>query len=127
MGEAKRILIIDDAMFQSEILKEIFKNEFGFNVEVEISDGFEVAEKLILEKDFDLILIDYILGISITAVEVKRKLISATETLAKWALLSGLDISSLQEQHSEEGFDCFIHKGDYLLVTESVRSQLYPK
>lgn len=120
----KRVLIIDDAVFQSEILREIFQNEFGDQVEVEISREFEDSKSFIEANDFDLILIDYLLAPNVTGVTLKKRLIEEVSTKSKWMLLSALDVSELREKHDEEGFEDFVHKGDYKIVTNAVASIL---
>lgn len=126
MGDRKRVLIIDDAVFQSEILSEVFNNEFGDKVEVEIAREYDDAEEFILGKDFDLILIDYLLGPKTTAVTLKTKIVAELKTNAKWVLLSALDVNQLKEKHSDEGFVDFVHKSDYRVVTSSVKAILFP-
>tara|TARA_B110000211_G_C13970664_1_gene504832 strand:+ start:561 stop:947 length:387 start_codon:yes stop_codon:yes gene_type:complete len=126
MGGVKRILIIDDAVFQSEVLREVFINELGDKVEVEISKSYEDSEELILGLDFDLILIDYLLGPTVTAIDFKSKLILETESKAKWVLLSALDVVALEEKHGDEGFAGFVHKSDYRVVSDKVKEVLFP-
>lgn len=127
MGGAKRILIIDDAVFQSEVLKEVFNHEFGNSLKVEIVDGFETAKSLVLQKDFDLILIDFHLGDGKTGVNVKDQLLKETNTKAKWILLSALDVLELKEQYANKGFSEFVHKSDYRIVSECVKAHLLLK
>jgi DNA-binding response OmpR family regulator len=126
MGVKKRVLIIDDAVFQSEILAEVFQNEFGDKIEIEIARAYEDAEDFILGKDFDLILIDYLLGPNLTAVSLKKELVEKLATKAKWVLLSALDVLQLKEKHANEGFDDFVHKSDYRVVTGVVKNVLFP-
>ena len=124
MGEVKRILIIDDAVFQSEVLREVFINELGDKIEVEISNSYKGSEDLISVLDYDLILIDYLLGPNVTAVEFKKRLLENTKSTAKWVLLSALDVIALEEKHSNEGFEGFVHKSDYKVVTMKVKEML---
>lgn len=123
---AKRILIIDDAVFQSEVLREVFENEFGDKINVEISKDFNSSEEILLNKDVDLIVVDYLLGSIGTAVELKKRIQDNIETKAHWIMMSALDVNALAEQHRVCGFIGFLHKSDYREITKGIGSVLFP-
>lgn len=122
----KRILIIDDAVFQSEVLREVFENEFGDKVEIEISKDFDSSEKALLSRDVDLIMVDYLLGSIGTGAELKKRILDTIPTKAHWVMMSALDVNALAEQHRVNGFLRFLHKSDYRQITKEVASILFP-
>ena len=122
---AKRILIIDDAIFQSEILKEVFDNFFGDIVEVEIAKDFLSTQEVLSKNDCDLILVDYLLGSIGTGAELKDKVKEKIQTKASWMMMSALDVNALAEQHQGKGFIKFIHKSDYSEMSKEISKALF--
>ena len=96
----KRVLIVDDAVFQSELLKEVFENEFKGGIEVFIAQDYRSAEKIVFEKEISLILVDYLLGAAGTGAELKQIIDQNYDGQIIWVLMSALDIDDLREQHS---------------------------
>ena len=123
---AKRLLIIDDAVFQSEVLKEIFENLFDDKIQVNIADDYQSTEDVLLNEDCDLIVVDYLLGSIGTGVELKNKVQKNIQTKAKWMMMSALDVKSLAEQHQVDGFLKFIHKSDYGEMSKEISKFLFP-
>ena len=123
---AKRILIIDDAVFQSEVLREVFENEFGDKIEIEIAKDYHSTEDVLLSKDVDLVLVDYLLGSIGTGVELKKKVLDNIDTKAHWIMMSALDVNALAEQHRVDGFIRFLHKSDYRQITQEISFVLFP-
>lgn len=122
---AKRLLIIDDAVFQSEVLREVFENLFGDKIEVEIANDYQSTKNVILTKDCDLILVDYLLGPLGTGDELKNKVQQNMETNAQWIMMSALDVNALSEQYKVDGFVKFIHKSDYSEMSEEISKALF--
>lgn len=124
MARQKRLLIIDDAVFQSEVLAEVFKNQFGEALSIEISKEYDDSVIHFNQQDFDLVLIDYLLGTSLRANDLKHKLLSETNSKAKWIVLSALDVEELKQKHQNDGFHDFVHKSDYSVVSKVVEEVL---
>lgn len=122
----KRILIIDDAVFQSEVLREVFENEFGDKIDVEIAKDFNTTEEVLLSKDVDLVMVDYLLGAVGTGAELKKRVQEELETEAHWMMMSALDVNALAEKHRSDGFLRFVHKSDYRELTKEVSGILFP-
>jgi len=122
----KRILIVDDAIFQSEILAEVFGNQFGEKLDVDVAKDFKSVQQLFLNNDYDLILTDYLLGSVGTGVELKEKVDAEIDSDADWVLMSALDVDSLKENHRGAGFKGFVHKSDYAEICQKVGLILFP-
>ena len=73
--ERKRILIVDDAFFQLEVLKEL------------LASDFQGVSKVLLKKDCDYIIVDYLLGSIGTGVELKARVQNNLDTNAKWVMM----------------------------------------
>jgi DNA-binding NtrC family response regulator len=122
---AKRLLIIDDAVFQSEILKEVFENVFGDKIDVEIALDYASTKEVLVKSDCDLILVDYLLGSIGTGDKLKDKVQKNIETNAQWIMMSALDVNVLAEQYRTDGFVKFIHKSDYSEMSEEISKALF--
>ena len=122
---AKRLLIIDDAVFQSEILKEVFENVFGDKIDVEIAKDYVSIKEVLVKNDCDLILVDYLLGSIGTGDKLKDKVQKNIETNAQWIMMSALDVNVLAEQYRTDGFVKFIHKSDYSEMSEEISKALF--
>ena len=123
--EKKRLLIIDDAVFQSEILKEFFENIFGDKIEVQIAEDYASTKEILLKKDCDLVIVDYFLGSIGTGPELKNKILDNIQTKAHWIVMSALDINVLKEQYRFDGFLNFIHKSDYSEISKEISEALF--
>ena len=122
---AKRLLIIDDAVFQSEILKEVFENVFGDKIDVEIAKDYVSIKEVLVKNDCDLILVDYLLGSIGTGDKLKDKVQKNIKTNAQWIMMSALDVNVLAEQYRTDGFVKFIHKSDYSEMSEEISKALF--
>tara|TARA_B100002051_G_C16530156_1_gene532249 strand:+ start:283 stop:660 length:378 start_codon:yes stop_codon:yes gene_type:complete len=122
---AKRLLIIDDAVFQSEILKEVFENVFGDKIDVEIALDYASTKEVLVKSDCDLILVDYLLGSIGTGDKLKDKVQKNIKTNAQWIMMSALDVNVLAEQYRTDGFVKFIHKSDYSEMSEEISKALF--
>lgn len=122
---AKRLLIIDDAVFQSEVLREVFENIFGDKIDVEIALDYASTKGGLLKNDCDLILVDYLLGSIGTGDKLKDKVQKNLETNAQWMMMSALDFDVLAEQHRTDGFVKFVHKSDYSEMSEEISKALF--
>ena len=122
---ANRLLIIDDAVFQSEVLKEVFENIFGDKIDVEIALDYASTKGVLLKNDCDLILVDYLLGSIGTGDKLKDKVQKNLETNAQWRMMSSLDFDVLAEQHRTDGFVKFVHKSDYSEMSEEISKALF--
>tara|TARA_B100002052_G_C15562894_1_gene454292 strand:+ start:36 stop:413 length:378 start_codon:yes stop_codon:yes gene_type:complete len=121
----KRLLIIDDAVFQSEILKEVFENVFGDKIDVEIALDYASTKEVLVKKDCDLILVDYLLGSIGTGDKLKDKVQKNLETNAQWMMMSALDVDVLAEQYRTDGFVKFVHKSDYNEMSKEISKALF--
>lgn len=121
----KRILIIDDAVFQSELLKEVFENEFGGKIEVFIAKDYKSAEDVLSTTKCDLILVDYLLGAAGTGADLKVIVDEKYKEDFIWVMMSALDVEALEEQHSNAGFKDFVHKSDYNEITQAIGKVLF--
>lgn len=121
----KRVLIVDDAVFQSELLKEVFDNEFKADIEVFIAKDYKSAEEVIFDNDIDLILVDYLLGAAGTGSDLKQVIDKSHEGRFIWVLMSALDVDALKEQHGRAGFTSFVHKSDYNEITQEIKRVLF--
>lgn len=121
----KRLLIIDDAVFQSEILKEVFENVFGDKIDVEIALDYASTKEVLVKKDCDLILVDYLLGSIGTGDKLKDKVQKNLETNAQWMMMSALDVHVLAEQYRTDGFVKFVHKSDYNEMSKEISKALF--
>lgn len=119
----KSILIIDDATFQADILKTVLNNTFS-TYHIETVKSLSESNVLLLENEYDLILIDFMLGDGYNAVDLKSELGHLQASSTTWVVLSALDPVLLKEQHSSEGFSDFIHKTDYLKLIEKLKEYL---
>ena len=121
----KRLLIIDDAVFQSEILKEVFENVFGDKIDVEIALDYASTKEVLVKNDCDLILVDYLLGSIGTGDKLKDKVQKNLETNAQWMMMSALDVHVLAKQHRTDGFVKFVHKSDYNEMSKEISKALF--
>ncbi len=121
----KRLLIIDDAVFQSEILKEVFENVFGDKIDVEIALDYASTKEVLVKNDCDLILVDYLLGSIGTGDKLKEKVQKKLETNAQWMMMSALDVDVLAEQYRTDGFVKFVHKSDYNELCKEISKALF--
>ena len=122
---AKRLLIIDDAVFQSELLKEVFENVYGDKIDVEIALDYASTKEVLVKSDCDLILVDYLLGSIGTGDKLKDKVQKNIKTNAQWIMMSALDVNVLAEQYRTDGFVKFIHKSDYSEMSEEISKALF--
>lgn len=122
----KSILIIDDATFQADILKTVLNNTFSTYL-IETVKSVSESNVLLLENEYDLILIDFMLGDSYNAVDLKSELGHLQVSPTTWVVLSALDPVLLKEQYPSEGFSDFIHKTDYLKLIEKLKEYLCPE
>lgn len=121
----KRVLIVDDAVFQSELLKEVFENEFKSEIEVFIAKDYKSAEEVVFETNIDLILVDYLLGSAGTGSDLKNVIDQKCDDKFIWVLMSALDVDALKEQHSGAGFTSFVHKSDYNEIAQEIKRVLF--
>lgn len=121
----KRILIVDDAVFQSELLKEVFENEFGKDFKVFIAKDYRSAEEVLSSEKVDLILVDYLLGAAGTGADLKVIVDEKYTQNYTWVMMSALDVDALREQHGAAGFSGFVHKSDYKEITQEIKQVLF--
>lgn len=123
--ERKRILIVDDAFFQLEVLKELLENKADTNLEVEIASDFQGVSKVLLKEDCDYIIVDYLLGSIGTGVELKARVQNNLDTNAKWVMMSTLNAEALAEQHHTDGFSGFIQKADCQKIAQDLKALIF--
>ncbi len=121
----KRVLIVDDAVFQSELLKEVFENEFGDKIEVSIAKDYKSTEEKLKSSKYDLILVDYLLGAAGTGADLKAIVQEKYPEDFIWVMMSALDVDALREQHGGAGFSGFVHKSDYNEITQEIKGMLF--
>jgi two-component system chemotaxis response regulator CheY len=103
---AARVLIVDDAVFMRNTLKEIFTGH-GFEVAGEASNGVEAVEKF-RELKPDLVTMDIVMPFK-NGIDATREIVSENPT-AKIVICSALGQESLVMEAIEAGASDFIVK-----------------
>ncbi len=117
---SKRVLVVDDAMFMRDILRDIFASE-GFEVVGEASNGVEAVEKY-KELKPDLVTMDLVMPLK-NGIEAMREIL-AFDAKAAVVVCSALEQEKLAIEAIEAGAMDYIVKPpraeDVLAVVKKV-------